>query len=221
MIYPIRTIALFLLALGALIGCASVEPPKPAAPVVAAPVRKEAPRELGSLWSQDSTWNYVYSAAAARVVGDLVTIRLDDAFKKRIVQYKPPVEAVEETAAAEKPDAKGDAKPDGGADATAQRAPAAAEPKEKSDSKVAKSPDLLLKGVIEEVGPRGTYRIAAVDTVQIDGWQPYVTLKARVRDRDVSSSDEILASNLVDISLDVTGLPAQSEEDSRSENVSW
>jgi flagellar basal body L-ring protein FlgH len=208
----IRFAVLCLLAVGALAGCAGLEQVTEVKPAPVAPVaRKIAAKELGSLWSEDSLWNHMYSASAARVTGDMITIKLDESFRKRIATYKvvDEKEAVKAKEAAEKAasETKGDRKP---------AAVAAVPPKEEGPTG-----PLILKGNIEEVGQRGVYRIVASDSLQLGDWEPNIILKGRVRDRDITVNDEIEVASIAELTLEVsTGAPVVSDEE-RRKNVSW
>ncbi|MBY0372115.1 flagellar basal body L-ring protein FlgH [bacterium] len=192
-------LALFLAC--ALMGCASepvVEAPKPR---LTTSVRKPAPRELGSLWSEDSTWNNVYTLAAARVSGDIVTIRLDEAFKKRLVASSTEGREWEKRLAKAAAAQNGD------------RAPASTGPVDKTNPS-----DLFLRGNIEEVGTRGVYRITVGDTLHLNQWDPYVVLKGRVRDRDIDASDEIKVADIVDLEFEVR---KDGQDEKETSDVSW
>jgi len=47
---------------------------------------KKIKRELGSLWSDDSSWNQMYSPTQTRAPGDIVTIKMDKKFMARMEQ---------------------------------------------------------------------------------------------------------------------------------------
>jgi flagellar basal body L-ring protein FlgH len=211
----IRFALLCLLAAGALAGCSTFESvteiksPPPTPTPAPAPVRKVATHELGSLWSEDSLWNHMYTSAAARVTGDMITIKVDDALRKRINAFKlvDPKEIAKAKEAAEKAASEG----------KGNRAPAAVAPKEENLG------PLVLKGNIEEVGQRGVYRIQVVDSLRLGDWEPYITLKGRVRDRDISITDEIEVASIADMTLEVTNGPPSAipTEEERQKNVSW
>ena len=48
--------------------------------------KKMAKHEVGSLWSEDSKWNDVYSPTTTRQPGDIITIRVTDSLKSRVAQ---------------------------------------------------------------------------------------------------------------------------------------
>jgi flagellar basal body L-ring protein FlgH len=77
------------MAVMAMAGCSTLEEVEQAALPPPLPQKKIVQRELGSLWSEDSMWNHVYTAASARVVGDIISIRLDEAFQNRVAKLKP------------------------------------------------------------------------------------------------------------------------------------
>lgn len=56
--------------------------PKKEARQMAAPVKY--PREPGSIWSEGSTWNVLYSPPMQRQVGDVLLLRPTDAFKTEV-----------------------------------------------------------------------------------------------------------------------------------------
>jgi flagellar basal body L-ring protein FlgH len=189
----IRVMVLTLLAVGALAGCAEMPEIAHAPPPAPTPEKKAAPRELGSLWSDDSKWNYVYAAGAARVPGDIVTLRLDDTFKRRVARFK-----------------------DGGVGASDDKA-------DRSIASTGPNNDIAtIKGKIEEVGTRGIYRVSAQDSLRYGEWEPYVVLKGRVKDRDISANDEIEVASLVDLDIEViNSAPGQGDTRRGNDNVSW
>jgi len=198
----VRFVLLSALAAGALTGCSSLEEGGEAK-VAPAPVvtRKPAPRELGALWSEDSSWNSVYTASSARVVGDIVTIRLDDAFKNRIARMRG---GEEETKKAEEKKEPG--------------APPVTTPPEE---KIATG-DISMRATIQEVGTRGVYRIVAQDTLRLGQWEPYIVIKGRVRDRDIAANDEVKVADVVDMNIDLLGSPPGAGDTGRSKSdVSW
>jgi flagellar basal body L-ring protein FlgH len=198
---------LMIFAAGALAGCAVMdeltEKEKPFTPPVTQ--RKPAPRELGALWSEDSMWNHVYTSSTARVIGDIITIKLDEGFKTRLMKARegqvdePPKVAQE----------KVDRTLAGATDKLGLSA----------EDKISVS-DLMLRGSIEEVGQRGVYRISAGDTLRLAGWEPYVVVKGRVRDRDIDGNDEIRIGDIVDLSFEILNNPPVAGV-KRAENVSW
>ncbi len=202
-----RLAVLTLLAAGAFAGCSTIqemtapEPPK----ITKVAPRKPATRELGSLWSEDSMWNHVYTSSAARVVGDIITVRLDEAFKGRLARLKEGGE----TEAVAKEAGKG-----------AERALASTSDALSSMGDKVNLNDLVLRGSIEELGQRGVYRITAQDTLRMGGWEPYIVLKGRVRDRDIDGNDEIRIADIVDLSFELLNNPPDmgGRKDS---NVSW
>ena len=197
----LRLVLLGAFALGALAGCAILDDvgEKPVAPVQATP-RKPASRELGSLWSEDSNWNHVYTASASRVTGDIITIRLDDSFKRRVVRMHDGQEEAQRQPASGKSD-----------DAAKLAA---------IDERIS-GQDLAIRGVIEEVGPRGIYRISAADTLRLGQWEPYIMMKGRVRDKDISINDEIRVADVVDMNYELMKAPPGPGERKEASDVSW
>ncbi len=184
----VRFIIVSLMAAMAMAGCSALEETvQTAAPQPPAP-KKVVQRELGSLWSEDSMWNHVYTAASARVVGDIISIRLDDAFQNRVAKLKP--------------------------ESRNEDAQSAAAPKSTGD--------IVLRGTIEEVGARGVYRISASDTLRMGNWEPYLVLKGRVRDRDISAVDEVNVASVVDLGFELLRNPPVAGDAVKGEsNVSW
>lgn len=193
----IQSVLLAAFIAGAMAGCAVLEEPETPKAIVAtpAPSKKIPPRELGSLWSEDSMWNHVYTATSARVVGDIITIHLDEKFKTRVLAYRDPVESEEKTKQPERAVA--------------------------SESAEGKKTNLMVRGTIEEVGPRGVYRVAAANNVELDGWEPFIVVKGRVRDRDISTNDEVQITDIVDLSFDVLKAPPVQGGSQGAGDVSW
>jgi flagellar basal body L-ring protein FlgH len=177
---------------GAMAGCATLEETQTPKPLVAAtaPTKKPASRELGTLWSEDSMWNHIYMATSARVVGDIITIHLDERFRNRVLAFREVPTETEGQAA--KPPERAVAS-EGAPAASSAASKSAAPPKA----------DLVVRGKIEEVGPRGVYRISASDNLDIEGWEPYITLQGRVRDKDIDENDGVQIGNIVELNFDV------------------
>ncbi len=191
----VRVALLSAFVFAALAGCAVMDEIKDAktapAPIVK---RAPAPKELGALWSEDSMWNHVYTAAAARVTGDIITIRIDDSFKTRIARMS-------------------DREIESGDKKEGDRAPAAA-----TDTPPG---EMVIRGSIEEVGARGIYRIAAGDVLRMGKWEPYIIVKGRVRDRDIDGNDEVKVADIVDLTLEVSNSAPSKDQAGGSNHVSW
>ncbi len=84
----LRALILSLLLGLTLVGCGSIPAPQvasnPPAQKIEPHTIQRPSRQPGSLWSEDSKWNGIYSETPSRVIGDIITIRLGDSLRARI-----------------------------------------------------------------------------------------------------------------------------------------
>lgn len=187
-----RIFLLVLFFLMTVFGCSSQE--------VAAPKKKAEPelpkprtRELGSLWSDDSRWNDVYADAPSRLVGDVVTVKLTEPMKARILQ-----KAEAPMLAAQKEKEKKEADP------KAPATQAAAAPAPVAPGKVAQiDAPPLMRATIQEILPRGIYVISGMETVKVKDMEPTIKLTGRVRDRDLDAEDAVSSDAIQNLDLQV------------------
>lgn len=171
--------------------------------------KKPAKKELGSLWSEDSKWNELYSVGPTRQPGDMITVRVTDSLKARIAQLVAaktgkstaeirnggnPLPSVQPQAAA--PVA-----------AAAARAPASAKEPEKAAPPADKKKDYDTKAfeaTILEVLPNGMYRIASNQGLKVGGpEEPYVALEGNLREKEVAADDTVSADALLTPKLEI------------------
>lgn len=189
-----RDLILFALLVAALSGCSVLEPiasaPKKTEP--ASP--KPRTRELGSLWSDDSRWNDVYADAPSRVVGDVVTVKLTELFKARILQKaEAPMVALHK---------KEEEKKEKDKDAKAPVLQAAAAPAASGKAKEIEAPPVM-RATIQEILPRGIYVISGQETVKVKEFEPTVKITGRVRDRDLDGEDTVSSDSISSLDLQV------------------
>jgi flagellar basal body L-ring protein FlgH len=186
----------------ALLGPEDESTSKPAATVSKSPAKRVRKQEFGSLWSEDSTWNEVYSASAGRAPGDIVIVQLDENLKATILQrYDQIVPPPDE------PDTKPiDPSADPAEAAKAKAAAAAAAEKNSDKTKGAQTPKVV-RAIIQEIRPRGMYEIAGVETVRFGNRTPKVSIEGTVRDRDIDGTDAISSENVLNLKVDVGATP--------------
>lgn len=162
-------------------------PPKQST-TVSKPVIK---REPGSLWSEDSNWNSIYSNPPSRGPGDVLVVKLTPQFKGLILGKLDR-------------DYPTEAKPKNNTE------PSKAETKEKEpkgtvsektginddDSKV-------FHATVIEALPRGLYRVATADTIRLESRDPVITLEGEIREKDIQDDDSISADSILNVVLSV------------------
>jgi flagellar basal body L-ring protein FlgH len=205
---------LFILSLG---GCAWFTPSKneveiqPPPKVTHYPQQrpKKIQRELGSLWSEDSSWNQMYSPTQTRAPGDIVTIKLDKKFMARLEQAikRPVPEPMADTEKDGKKDNKKDAKgakaaPTEVASAPATPAETATEGRGPASAKAPiKLPETVEVTIIEAL-PRGGYRVAANHGFKPAEDSPFVYIQGILRDREIAADDTANSDALLDLKFE-------------------
>lgn len=188
----LETLFLVVLLSVTLIGCALVQefdPPKFVAPPVVETKPKSSPaRELGSLWSETSSWNEIYSVSVARSVGDLVIVRFEEPLKQSLKARVDELFKVEAPEPEDPPQEDENGK-------RIVKAPAPAAKKETFDAS--------LRATIREVHPRGIYTIVAADTLRVGTHEPYVYLEGQIRDRDIAADETISSGSIQGLRFDV------------------
>lgn len=184
--------------------------PKPA-PVFAS---KQVKRQPGSLWSEDSRWNEMYTLPVSRLVGDIVSIKIDEAFKSRIAALTPPElptpqkDAKDSASPKESSESKDpkDAKAVAKKDKSTEEAPTVTvkDPSDASRVTVDTSKDSkTFEAVIREILPRGVYGVYSSQVLVVDGKTVLVTLDGNVKERDIAASDVAPAENLFNVRMQV------------------
>lgn len=155
-------------------------------------VPKPPKREPGSLWSEDSRWNTVYSSGSSRMVGDPINLKVNEPFKDRISMAMNQNRRSEPAKGASdnKPDSKNDPK-------TESREPAS------TNQAMAKKDDTAnVEATILEVLPNGAYRVGVNRAFKIGREQPYVVLEGVIKEREISSDDSASTDALMNLKLE-------------------
>lgn len=158
-------------------------------------------REPGSLWSEDSTWNGIYSPTQSRYPGDIITVKLTPILKSKIVAMVDSPERQKDEKEAKEKDAKEktqgkDKEPARGgkeAQAGAGGGPAAS----------GKDDTQTMEMTILEILPRGIYKVAANKGLHIGAQDPYVTLEAQLREKEVSADETASSDSLFNLRMSV------------------
>ena len=169
---------------------------------------KPAKREPGSLWSEDSKWNDIYSMTPARQAGDVIMIKVENALKAQIARVVAAktgkkVEDIKAAGLGINPEA-----------AVVTREPASRLDEKKTADKVPEAPPPVatkkdhetkkVEATILEVLPRGLYRISANQGLHVGGpEEPFVALEGNVREREVAADDSVSSDALIGVKLDV------------------
>jgi flagellar basal body L-ring protein FlgH len=215
--------ALLLLAL-CLPACSTilVEPPETAQSITSPLPKTEeikSSKTLGSLWSNNSSWNSLYSATASRTEGDLLEISLGGQAKARI-------EAMRKKILKEKYGDENYEKPGKKDEGLIGGESSAEGPK-----KIASDPlPSTLQAVIKSVGQRGLYEIAALETIKVGEEDSRLIVEGLVRDRDIDAGDKFSSDAIYGLKVELRPLSAQAPapvQDNKvisaggNSNVSW
>jgi len=189
----LKGVILALLLAAVLGACAGIgtRPEAPRPGVAAIPVPKPARRAPGSLWSEDSHWNQMYSESAQRVPGDMLTIRVSDGLKAQMIERIASSRTPEK-----KEEPQGDKKP-------AAPSPPVAETKAQpphAEPAVPKS----LQATIREILPRGIYTIEASETIRTGNRAAVLKISGRLRERDLDDSDTVSSDALQGLAVDLS-----------------
>ncbi len=177
----------------ALVGCATadlrpvLDTTKKPKPVAVAP-SKPCPKELGSIWCDNSDWNDIYSESPNRFPGDTILVKLSPRFRQQMarrlkreypVRVKTKVEGIE----------KG---------------------KPKVVAKVENTGEQLFEDdtqqfyvTITEVLPRFLYKVRAQETIRLGGREPIVTLEAEIRNRDIEADESLSSDSLQNTAFEI------------------
>ena len=135
------------------------------------PTLKVVRREPGSLWSEDSRWNEIYSVSPARVLGDLVKIKLSPELKMKMARVSEPAK-----------------------DGASRAAPTNSGGGSKNESE-------FMEGAITEVLPRGVFAVRALQTVRSGGQDSRFELIGNVREKDIDSTDVVSSDAILNLDI--------------------
>lgn len=151
-------------------------------------VPKPAQREPGSLWSEDSRWNTIYTTGNSRMVGDVVMLKVNEPFKDRISmamnQNRKP--EANKTTNETKNDSKSESR----------------EPASLNQAMAKKDDTAEVEATILEVLPNGVYRVGVNRAFKIGREQPYVVLEGVVREKEIGSDDSVSTDALKNLKLE-------------------
>jgi flagellar basal body L-ring protein FlgH len=169
------------------------------------PEPKPIRREPGSLWSEDSGWNDIYSPNQSRHPGDVITIKLDAGLKQKIVslvmtpdRQKQEKELLERELRNQKEMAKRNEE--------ALKAGQEIEkpiPSENLSAANSSNDTKSIEAVILEVMPRGVYKVSANRGVRVGPRDPYIALRAQVREKEIGPDESVSSDALFDVQMDV------------------
>lgn len=175
--------------------------------------KKPAKKEPGSLWSEDSKWNELYSVGPTRQPGDVITVKVTDSLKARIAQLvaaktgKPMADIKNggEPLPTPEPQKSNDRAP--ASTGAGKNDPKAAAATTAAATPGAKKPSLDTKAfeaTILEIMPNGVYKIASNQGLKVGGPdEPYVSLEGNLREREVAADDTVSADSLLGTKLDL------------------
>jgi len=195
-----RTTIFFLLFIG-LTGCSWFTPSKDTVEILPPPKVTHVPqqkpkrveREIGSLWSDDSSWNQMYSPTQTRAPGDIVTVKLNKNFMARLEQavLRPTLPPEKEN------EDKGKKKEV----VTKKEEPERNVSSDKEKKSVSKLPETV-EVTILEILPRGVYRVAANHGFKPAEDAPYVYIQGMLREREIAADDTASSEALLDLKFE-------------------
>ena len=161
------------------------------------PVTKVAQREPGALWSEDSRWNSIYTVSPSRMPGDVITIKVNEPFKQRIIssvnQNKKPGEKKVLVDGTEEKNAK---------TPPAEKKEESREPASISDQNTGKNDTKTVDATILEVLPNGFYRVGVNRAFKIGKDEPYVTVEGSVREKEISTDETVSSDSLLNLKIE-------------------
>lgn len=184
-----------------LFGCSWFSPSKDEVEILPPPKVTHIPqqkprriqREIGSLWSDESSWNQMYSPTQTRAPGDIVTVKLNKNFMARLEQAvrRPEVNPEKEVDNKDKKKEKESIKPEAESVAVG----------EKEKKPAMKLPETVEVTILESL-PRGVYRVAANHGFKPAIDAPYVYIQGMLREREIASDDTASSDALLDLKFE-------------------
>lgn len=167
----------------------------------APPTKKPPTREQGSLWSEESHWNEIYSPVIGRSLGDVIVLNLNPNFKNRVLttmypyrnfeQDKKEIEEAKMLAAAEEASKKDQKAGEG----DASRAPAS--------TAAAKNEPKVAEVTIIEVLSKGLYRVSANQGMQISDKNTFVSFEGTIKEKDIANDGSTNSDSLLSLKVEV------------------
>jgi hypothetical protein len=178
----------FCLAVSVLLLASCSSPERPVAeapkPVELLPAPKVDPREPGSLWSDSSRWNEIFTPAATRSVGESLSLKLGRILKEQIIAQEP-------TELKEQREQKKEAHI----------------PQRNLSSGVGliiPADSVKLEAVVEDILPHQILRVSFNKAVKIEGQEPLVSLEGMVRERDIAEDNSVSTDALFNVKVAAT-----------------
>lgn len=193
----------FMLVLIVLSSCSWFSPSKDAVEILPPPKVTHIPqqkpkriqREIGSLWSDDSSWNQMYSPTQTRAPGDIVTVKLNKNFMSRLEQAVRRPELAPESEG-DKKTKKSDKEP-----AKAEETSTSTSSNEKGKKASLTLPETVEVTILESL-PRGVYRVAANHGFKPAQDAPYVYIQGMLREREIAADDTASSDALLDLKFE-------------------
>ena len=172
-------------------GCADLRPlvdtTKKPRPIVVSP-RKECPKELGSIWCENSEWNDIYSESPNRFPGDTILVKLTPRFRSQMLKrlkrdYPVRVRAKIEDIEKGKPNLRVKVEP--------------------TSDQLADDDTQQVYVTITEVLPRYLYKVRAQETLRVGSREPILTLEGEIRNRDIQADESVSSDSLMNTAFDL------------------
>ncbi len=155
------------------------------------PKLREVRREPGSLWTEDSRWNDLYSVVPTRILGDIIKIKINESLKGKLARLIEPQKTF------------GSSKESLAQAALETKALGNADPR-------TKEPEAdYLDAAITEILPRGVFTVVARQVVRLGTVQTRVELAGNVREKDIAQDDTIQSDTILNLNLTTAVVPGE------------
>ena len=143
-------------------------------------------REPGSLWSENSKWNELYSAASGRSVGDGIRVRIGPSLKSRLrlLADKDPGKYPPESPPKD------------------NRALASVAPPTAAAATTTDEDPIYLDVTIKEIQPKSVFRVVTNQTIRFDNREAKLQLEGNVRERDIAMNDTASSDDMFNVAVE-------------------
>lgn len=155
------------------------------------PKLREVHREPGSLWTEDSRWNDLYSVVPSRITGDILKIKINEELKQKLAKILDPQKTLGAT--------------------KESLAQAAVETKAlgNADPRTKEPEAEFLDASITEILPRGVFAVAARQVVRMGNVQTRVELSGNVREKDIAQDDSVQSDAILNLNVNTAIVPGE------------
>jgi len=155
------------------------------------PKLREVHREPGSLWTEDSRWNDLYSVVPSRITGDILKVKINEELKQKLARILDPQKTI------------GASKESLAQAALETKALGNADPRTKEPEAE------FLDASITEILPRGVFAISARQVVRLGTVQTRVELSGNVREKDIAQDDSVQSDAILNMNVATNIVPGE------------